>query len=108
MAGLALRFNTAFLAMAMTYSRLDSASRKSSSSGCAKPPSRRTRIRAPGKAVGDHIDQTTQDPLGSDCGGHIAGTQHGDAQILFSFIIEAYKSHDWQVAPAVVVPVEKR
>src|SRR5271166_886471 len=103
MAGLALRFNTAFLAMAMTYSRLDSPSRKSSNSGWAKPPSRRTR-----KAVGDHIDQTTQDPLGSDCGGHIAGTQHGGAQILFSFIIEAYKSHDWQVAPAVVVSVEKR
>src|SRR5664279_4829840 len=66
-------------------------------------PDTRTR-----KAVGDHIDQTTQDSLGSDGSGHIAGTQHRGAQILFSFIIEAYKSHDWQVAPAVVVSVEKR
>ena len=69
---------------------------KSSSSGCAKPPSRRT------------IDQTTQDPLGSDCGGHIAGTQHGGAQILFDLVIEANKAHHRQVAPAVVVSVEKR
>src|ERR1035437_2124239 len=45
MASSALRFNTALLAIATTYSTLGSASRNASSSGFAKPPSRRTRMR---------------------------------------------------------------
>src|ERR1035438_3346774 len=60
------------------------------------------------KAVAGHGQQATQNPDRSYCGGYVAGTQHGGAQILFRFMIEAYKSHDWQVAPAVVVSVEKR
>jgi hypothetical protein len=45
----ATRFNTAFLAIATTYSSLGWASRNASTAGCAKPPSRRTRIRTPGR-----------------------------------------------------------
>ena len=40
--------------------------------------------------------------------GHVAGTQHSGAQILFGFVIEAHKAHHRQVAPAVVVSVEER
>src|SRR5664280_2625441 len=61
-----------------------------------------------GKAVGEHIDQTTQNPFCSYRSGHVAGAQHGCAQILFGFVIEAHKSHYRQVAPAVVVSVEER
>ena len=108
MAGLALRFNTAFLAIATTYSTSGSASRKASNSGCAKPPSRRTRMRTPGKKVADQLHQPTQNPHRTGRRRHVAGTQHGGAQILFGFVIEADETHHRQVAPGVVVAVEER
>src|SRR5208337_373645 len=43
-------------------------------------PDTRTR-----KAVAGHRQQATQNPYRSYCGGYVAGTQHGGAQILFSF-----------------------
>ena len=60
-AGLALRFRTAFLAMATTYSTLGSASRKSSSCGWAKPPSSRTRMRASEKLT-ESLQNSPQNP----------------------------------------------
>src|SRR5271157_4300447 len=107
-AGLALRFNTAFLAIATTYSTPGSASRKSSSSGCAKPPSRRTRMHTPGKKVANQLHQSAQNPHRTGCRRHVAGAQHGGAQIRFRLVIKADETHYRQVAPAVVMSVEKR
>ena len=60
MAPLALRFDTAFLPIATTYSTPGSASRNASNWGCAKPPSRRSRIARSGKKVVDQLHEPAQ------------------------------------------------
>src|SRR5271165_4080340 len=107
-AGLALRFNTAFLAIATTYSTPGSASRNASNWGCAKPPSRRTRMHTPGKKVANQLHQSAQNPHRTHCRRHVAGAQHGGTQIRFRLVIEADETHHRQVAPGIVMAVEKR
>src|ERR1700733_461184 len=106
MASSALRSSTGFLATATTYSRLGSASRKSSSAGCAKPPSRRTRMRTPGKKERTIISRRRRIPTAPTGAVTLPGRSTA-AHRYFGFVVEANEAHHRQVAPAVVVSVEE-
>src|SRR5580704_7991541 len=108
MASSALRFKTALLAMATTYSTPASASRNASSWGFAKPPSRRTRMRTFENELRITDINRRQNPHRSRGRGNIAGTQHGGAQILISLVVEGNKAHHRQVTRVVIVAIEER
>src|ERR1700745_1477820 len=119
MAASALRFNTALAARLTTYSTFGSVSRKSKTSGAAKPPSKRTRILAPGKASFTRGirrrrmptapaeagalppdkapchrgDKTAQDAHRPRRGRRVPRPQHRRHQILLVFLIQGQKSH---------------
>ena len=60
------------------------------------------------KMVANHPHQTPQQ---GDCAHrrrHVARAQHGGAEILFGFVVEADKTHHREVAPGVVVSIEER
>ena len=57
--------------------------------------------------MANHHQQAAQDPHRAHRRGHVAGTQHGSAQILLGLVVEADETHHRQVAPAVVVSVEE-
>src|SRR5271166_2809072 len=61
-----------------------------------------------GKKVANQLHQSAQNPHRTGCRRHVAGAQHGGAQIRFRLVIKADETHYRQVAPAVVMSVEKR
>src|SRR5271157_5662357 len=46
-----------------------------------------------GKKATDQLHQSAQNPHRTGCRRHVAGTQHGSAQILFRLVIEADETH---------------
>src|SRR5271157_617775 len=107
-ARLALRFNTAFLAIATTYSTPGSASRKASKLGMGEAAIETNANAHSGKKVADQLHQSAQNPHRARRRRHVAGAQYGGTQILFRLVIEADETHHRQVAPGVVMAVEKR
>src|ERR1700746_3603055 len=89
----AVRFRTAFLAMATTYSNFGCASKNSSTAGWAKPPVKANPNAHSRKTATNDPDQPPQQPYRTHGGGDVAGTQHCRAQILFGFLIETDKTH---------------
>jgi hypothetical protein len=45
------------------------------------------------KTATNHLHQPSEQTHRTHGGGDVAGTQHGGAQILFGFVIEADKTH---------------
>src|SRR2546429_8684716 len=107
MADSALRSNPALHAKLTRYSTFGSQSRKYKTSGAAKPPSKRTRILAFGKAS-QPLDQTAQDAHCSCRAGGVPRTQHRGDQILLGLLVKSQEPHHRQVAVGVVMPIEKR
>src|SRR5271166_3344569 len=108
MARLALRFNTAFLAIATTYSTPGSASRKASNWGCAKPPSRRTRMHTPGRKQRINCISRRKIPTAPAEAVTLPGRNTAAHRYCSASFIEADETHHRQVTPGIVMAVEKR
>ena len=107
MADSALRFNTALAAMLTRYSTFGSQSRKSRTSGDAKPPSSRTRIFALGKALLTRSIRRRRIPMRTQRTSRIPRPQHRRHQVLLRLLIKGEKTNHRQVTVAIVVAIEK-
>src|ERR1700677_2045241 len=56
----------------------------------------------------NHLHQALQNRHPPLSGGYVGRAVVCDAEILFGFVVEADKTHYWQVAPRVIVMVEER
>src|SRR5271167_242618 len=107
-AGLALRFSTAFLAIATTYSTPGSASRKASNWGWAKPPSRRTRMHTPGRKWRINCISRRRIPTAPAAAVTLPGRNTAAHRYCSASSLKLTKPHYRQVTPGVVVTVEER
>src|SRR6266704_2522512 len=93
------------LAIATTYST-SWRSRNVNNLALAKPPSRRTRNVAPGKAARSLRSRDRRIPRAPKPAG--AGAQHRGHRELHGFVVERHGGDQRQIAPGVVVAVEER
>src|ERR1039458_8001651 len=106
MASSALRFNTALLAIATTYSTPGSPSRNASSWGFEKPPSRRTRMRTFGNELRTSAIKRRKIPTAPAAAVTLPGRNTAAHRYCSASSLKD-KAHHRQVARVVVVAVEE-
>src|SRR6266403_3282797 len=107
MAASALRFKTALAAMLTRYSTFGSQSTKSRTSGDAKPPSRRTRIFALGKASPTRAIRRRRIPMAPAEPGAFPGRNTAATKYCSASPLKVRKTNHRQVTVAIVVAIEK-